>query len=139
MTPSEADRKDAQDWIENIKTDFASTEEDEMFVRKNSDVFNRVLYVSKNDLSENIKSLSSSPIGTIIGPFNLNFNTLRLAKLVNVSARPDSVKARHILISSKNAEVKIDSLKNTILNGQSFATLAQQFLKIMGQLVRAVT
>ena len=127
VMPSEADRKDAQDWIENIKTDFASTEEDEMFVRKNSDVFNRVLYVSKNDLSENIKSLSSSPIGTIIGPFNLNFNTLRLAKLVNVSARPDSVKARHILISSKNADVKIDSLKNTILNGQSFATLAQQF------------
>ena len=46
---------------------------------------------------------------------------------MNVSARPDSVKARHILISSNNAEVKIDSLKNTILNGQSFATLAQQF------------
>ena len=106
-----------------------------MFIRKNSDVFNRVLYVSKNDLSENVKPLSSSPIGTIIGPFNLNFNTLRLAKLVNVSSRPDSVKARHILISSKNAEVKIDSLKNIIINGQSFATLAQQFSEDNGSAI----
>tara|TARA_B100001741_G_scaffold313815_1_gene322282 strand:+ start:1470 stop:3527 length:2058 start_codon:yes stop_codon:yes gene_type:complete len=135
VMPSEADRKDAQDWIENIKTDFASTEENEMFIRKNSDVFNRVLYVSKKDLSENVKPLSSSPIGTIIGPFNLNFNTLRLAKLVNVSSRPDSVKARHILISSKNAELKIDSLKNIILNGQSFATLAQQFSEDNGSAI----
>ena len=55
--PSEADRKDAQDWIEDIKSDFALAEDNEIFIRKNSDVFNRVLYVPENDLSENVKPL----------------------------------------------------------------------------------
>ena len=79
----------------------------------------------------------SSPIGTIIGPFNFNFNTLRLAKLVDVSSRPDSVKARHILISSndKDSEIKIDSLKNIISNGQSFSKLAQEFSDDKGSAV----
>ena len=137
VMPSEADRNDAQDWIEDIKSDFSLTEDNEIFIRKNSDVFNRVLYVPENDLSENVKPLISSPIGTIIGPFNFNFNTLRLAKLVDVSSRPDSVKARHILISSndKNSEIKIDSLKNIISNGQSFSKLAQEFSDDKGSAV----
>ena len=137
VMPSEADRNDAQDWIEDIKSDFSLTEDNEIFIRKNSDVFNRVLYVAENDLSENVKPLISSPIGTIIGPFNFNFNTLRLAKLVDVSSRPDSVKARHILISSndKNSEIKIDSLKNIISNGQSFSKLAQEFSDDKGSAV----
>ena len=137
VMPSEEDRNDAQDWIEDIKSDFSLTEDNEIFIRKNSDVFNRVLYVAENDLSENVKPLISSPIGTIIGPFNFNFNTLRLAKLVDVSSRPDSVKARHILISSndKNSEIKIDSLKNIISNGQSFSKLAQQFSDDKGSAV----
>ncbi|MAZ54889.1 MAG: hypothetical protein CMP55_03695 [Flavobacteriales bacterium] len=137
VMPSEADRNDAQDWIEDIKSDFSLTEDNEIFIRKNSDVFNRVLYVAENDLSENVKPLISSPIGTIIGPFNFNFNTLRLAKLVDVSSRPDSVKARHILISSndKDSEIKIDSLKNIISNGQSFSKLAQEFSDDKGSAV----
>ena len=137
VMPSEADRNDAQDWIEDIKSDFSLTEDNEIFIRKNSDVFNRVLYVPENDLSENVKPLISSPIGTIIGPFNFNFNTLRLAKLVDVSSRPDSVKARHILISSndKDSEIKIDSLKNIISNGQSFSKLAQEFSDDKGSAV----
>ena len=137
VMPSEEDRNDAQDWIEDIKSDFSLTEDNEIFIRKNSDVFNRVLYVAESDLSENVKPLISSPIGTIIGPFNFNFNTLRLAKLVDVSSRPDSVKARHILISSndKNSEIKIDSLKNIISNGQSFSKLAQEFSDDKGSAV----
>ncbi|MBH83827.1 MAG: hypothetical protein CMP70_04045, partial [Flavobacteriales bacterium] len=137
VMPSEADRNDAQDWIEDIKSDFSLIEDNEIFIRKNSDVFNRVLYVAKNDLSKNVKPLISSPIGTIIGPFNFNFNTLRLAKLVDVSLRPDSVKARHILISSKDldSEIKIDSLKKIISNGQSFSKLAQEFSDDKGSAV----
>ena len=41
VSPSDEDRNDAQDWIQDIKSDFSQTDNDELFVRKNSDVFNR--------------------------------------------------------------------------------------------------
>ena len=132
VSPSEEDRADAQAWIEDIKTDFLQTEDDELFVRKNSDVFNRVLYVDENDLSENTKPLLSSEVGSVVGPFKQGFNTLRLAKLVDKSMRPDSVEARHILISSADAESKIDSLKNLIIKGQSFVSLAETYSEDQG-------
>ena len=132
VSPSEEDRADAQAWIEDIKTDFLQTEDDELFVRKNSDVFNRVLYVDENDLSENTKPLLSSEVGSVVGPFKQGFNTLRLAKLVDKSMRPDSVEARHILISSADAESKIDSLKNLISKGQSFVSLAETYSEDQG-------
>ena len=46
--------------------------------------------------------------------------------------RPDSVEARHILISSADAESKIDSLKNLISKGQSFVSLAETYSEDQG-------
>ena len=135
VSPSDDDRQEAQDWIQDVKADFSKAEDDELFVRKNSDVFNRIMFVSENDLSANVKSLTSSQSGTIVGPFNQNPNTLRLAKLVDKASRSDSVEARHILISTPDAEAKIDSLKNLISKGQSFATLAQTFSEDQGSAV----
>jgi parvulin-like peptidyl-prolyl isomerase len=44
-----------------------------------------------------------------------------------VQNRPDSVKARHILITTSDAAAKIDSIKNLIENGSSFSTLAKTY------------
>ncbi len=126
VNPSDEDRKDAEDWIKDIKSDFYKAENDELFVRKNSDILNPVVFVTKAELTDEIKSISSAKVGTIIGPYKLA-NTFRLAKLVDKASRPDSVKARHILITTNDADAKIDSIKNIISKGQSFAELAEKF------------
>ena len=126
VNPSDEDRKDAEDWIKDIKSDFYKAENDELFVRKNSDILNPVVFVAKAELTDEIKAISSAQVGTIIGPYKLA-NTFRLAKLVDKASRPDSVKARHILITTNDADAKIDSLKNIISKGQSFAELAEKF------------
>ena len=126
VNPSDEDRKDAEDWIKDIKSDFYKAENDELFVRKNSDILNPVVFVTKAELTDEIKSISSAQVGTIIGPYKLA-NTFRLAKLVDKASRPDSVKARHILITTNDADAKIDSIKNIISKGQSFAELAEKF------------
>ena len=135
VSPSVEDRNDAQDWIQDIKSDFSKTDNDDLFVRKNSDVFNRVIFVSKDDLTDDVKPLTTAQAGTVIGPFNQNANTLRLAKLVEKASRPDSVEARHILITTPDAAAKIDSLKNVISKGQSFAALAEKFSQDQGSAV----
>jgi len=135
VSPSVEDRNDAKDWIQNIKSDFSKTDNDEQFVRKNSDVFNRVMFVYKDDLSDEVRPLTNSKAGTVIGPFKQNTNTLRLAKLVKKASRPDSVEARHILITTADADAKIDSLKNIISKGQSFASLAEKFSEDQGSAV----
>ena len=127
VSPSVEDRNDAQDWIQDIKSDFSQTDNDDLFVRKNSDVFNRIMFVSKDDLMDDVKPLTTAQAGTVIGPYKQNTNTLRLAKLVEKASRPDSVEARHILITTSDADAKIDSLKNVISKGQSFAELAEKF------------
>ena len=135
VSPSVEDRNDAQDWIQDIKSDFSKTDNDDLFVRKNSDVYNRVIFVSKDDLTDDVKPLTTAQAGTVIGPFNQNANTLRLAKLVEKASRPDSVEARHILITTPDAAAKIDSLKNVISKGQSFAALAEKFSQDQGSAV----
>ena len=96
VSPSADDKNDAQDWIQDVKSDFSQTDNDDLFVRKNSDVFKRVMFVSKDDLTDDVKSLSTAQAGTVIGPLKQNANTLRLAKLVEKASRPDSVEARHL-------------------------------------------
>ncbi|MBL6663161.1 MAG: SurA N-terminal domain-containing protein [Flavobacteriales bacterium] len=135
VSPSDEDRNDAQDWIQDVKSDFSQTDNDELFIRKNSDVFNRVMFVSKDDLTDDVKPLSTAQAGTVIGPFKQNANTLRLAKLVEKASRPDSVEARHILITTADADAKIDSLKDVISKGQSFAALAEKFSQDQGSAV----
>ena len=135
VSPSVEDRNDAQDWIQDIKSDFSKTDNDDLFVRKNTDEYNRIMYVSKDDLIDDVKPLTTSQAGTVIGPFKQNANTLRLAKLVEKASRPDSVEARHILITTTDADAKIDSLKNVISKGQSFATLAEKFSEDQGSAV----
>ena len=46
--------------------------------------------------------------------------------------RPDSVQARHILLSGQSAQTKIDSIKSLVEKGQSFTQLAQDFSEDQG-------
>ena len=126
VNPSADDRIAAQNWINDIKADFANTKDDQNFVNKNSDApLTNLTFVKKDALNKETESLFDAAVGTVIGPFEQGRNKFRLAKLVETQNRPDSVKARHILLSTPDAMERIDSIKNLIENGASFAKLAK--------------
>ena len=136
VNPSKDDDAAALDWAKEIKEDFASTEDNEAFVRRYSDVTNtRIIYADKETLGTNTLPLFDAVVGTVVGPFQEGRNNYRLAKLVDVQNRPDSVQARHILLTDANAQNTADSLKNLIEQGASFSKLAESFHKILVQLV----
>ncbi len=95
-----------------------------------------VTYYSKDDLSSlGIDStVFSMPVDTIIGPV-LAFNSYQLIKVLGFDERPDTVSARHILISPQNesiadmnrAQKVADSLVNVIKNGGDFGKLALEY------------
>ncbi len=128
VNPSKEDDAAALDWAKDIKEDFASAEDNEAFVRRYSDVTNtRMIYADKETLGVSTLPLFDAAVGTVVGPFQEGRNNYRLAKLVDVQNRPDSVKARHILLTDANAQTTADSLKNLIEQGASFSKLAESF------------
>ena len=88
---------------------------------------NRLTYADKKDLGVNTLPLFDAEIGTVVGPYQEGKNNYRLAKLIDVQNRPDSVKARHILLTDANAQNTADSLKKMIEQGASFSNLAAKF------------
>jgi len=130
VTPSESDKQAAEDWINDIKPDFEATDNMEQFINANSDVPYVFKNYKKGELPEILNDfMFSNPTGAIYGPYFEN-GEYKLAKLGSVNYLPDSVHARHILISikegvtSEQARNKADSLKNLIDKGTDFALLA---------------
>ncbi|HIA37506.1 MAG TPA: hypothetical protein EYM84_02580 [Flavobacteriales bacterium] len=133
VIPSQNDTIIAQDWINRIKkeiSEISDLEEVESFVNMNAD--NRYVdrFYKRGDFSLNIdSSLFSSDTNYIEGPF-LEDAAYKVVKLLEIANRPDSIKARHILISlSENGDsshiIKADSILNLINNGADFALIAQ--------------
>ena len=128
VNPSKEDDAAALDWAKDIKEDFAGAEDNEAFIRRYSDGTNtRMIYADKETLDVNTLPLFDLSVGTVVGPFKEGRNNYRLAKLVDVQNRPDSVQARHILLTDANAQNTADSLKNLIEQGASFSKLAERF------------
>ena len=128
VNPSKEDDAAALDWAKDIKEDFAGAEDNEAFIRRYSDgTNNRMIYADKETLDVSTLPLFDLAEGTVIGPFKEGRNNYRLAKLVDVQNRPDSVQARHILLTDANAQNTADSLKNLIEQGASFSKLAESF------------
>lgn len=133
VVPSEEDKKATEEWINNIKEDFAKTENDKEFVNLNSDIsFNNVNY-KKDELPEQLKDVMfDADKGFMYGPYFEN-DAYLLAKLSEINYVPDSVKARHILIqptrnqSSNQVFSMADSIKNLLEKGASFTSLSSQF------------
>ena len=133
VTPSKQDREDLNKNIIGLKTEFQATTDDSAFVNANSTESIRVETIKRGKLGPQIDStLFSGTAGTVYGPFN-DGEMLKLLKLKGFKATSDSVKARHILISSQNgmtaavALAKADSLKKAIEAGSDFSLLAIQF------------
>lgn len=99
---------------------FYSTEDDSVFAVGRSDAPVNPTYQTKEELDAPLDSiLFEQEIGYVHGPYERN-NSFVLSKITDIIDKPDSVRARHILISYQGAN-----------NGQSQATRAPQEAKAL--------
>ncbi len=129
VVASEEDVVETKKWIDGIKEEFISTENNQQFISLNSDIPFDAKYYSKDELPELISFLYDSPVGTTFGSYKEN-ETYNISKVVDFKNLPDSVKARHILIKAEagvNGLAKADSLLTVIKKGGNFAELAKQY------------
>jgi peptidyl-prolyl cis-trans isomerase D len=132
VNPSAEDRMEMLESSTRIKADFQTATNDTAFVNANSEEGFRVSIEKRGGLNPQINdSVFSGTPGRVYGPF-IDGDQIKLLKLIGFSSSSDSVKARHILISTKDlpvalASIRADSMKNAIKSGADFADLARRF------------
>ncbi len=135
IQPSESDRQAAEEWINKMKDEFLLADDPNQYVTLNSDSPLDSKYYKESELTDEMgKWAFSAKVGESYGP-TFDGNSYKIIRLVNVKMLPDSVKARHILISPKaqnqeavaKAKATADSLLNVIKRGGSWDDLASRF------------
>lgn len=134
VVPTNGDDLATRASLDDLKSDFANYDDYLTLVRRNTDNIRAVFnFNKKEEFSQDsaFSLLVDNNVGTVIGPYKSNPSTYRISKLVDIQMRPDSVEARHILISPSQ-EITIDSAKSIIFdlkrqveNGKDFGSLAQ--------------
>ena len=134
IRPSEADRVETREALEALKADFANPETDPVrFAQINSDVPVRSTFLKLDQLNSQIASFAqNAQPGDVYGPY-FNGSSFKLSRLVSIAQRPDSVKARHILI--RNDEKLADSLLAVVKGGADFAQVAKDFSQDPGSAI----
>jgi peptidyl-prolyl cis-trans isomerase D len=130
VNPTPEDRAELMGSMEQIKTQFQAATNDTAFANANSSNGFREESVKRGSLNIQLDSavFAGTP-GTVYGPF-VDGNDVKVVKLRGFKSVSDSVKARHILISTQKgiteiaAMAKADSLKKVIQAGGDFAALA---------------
>jgi peptidyl-prolyl cis-trans isomerase D len=130
VVPSEDDKKQTEQWINRTKEEFATAPDPIQFVNLSADSRHVGLYLSLNSVPDNLKDfVKTEDRSSIFGPY-VEDGSYKIAKLIAVADRPDSVHVRHILLSPNNkrsldaARQEADSLIKLIKSGTSFEALA---------------
>ena len=144
VVPSLEDDAKTKSEITDLVADFGSYDNYELMVRRNSDnPTSRFMYTTFDDLKDpNLEDLFNSKKGTVSNPYLSSPGIYRIAKLVEVEFRPDSLEARHILIkenqtmSLDSVNKVIDSLRLAIKRGVDFELLAKQNSEDQGSAIK---
>jgi peptidyl-prolyl cis-trans isomerase D len=130
VVPSEEDIKQVEDWIDKTKTEFETSSDPVQFINLSADTRYVGFFVPVSEVPPQLVDfVKKEDLKTVFGPYDDN-GTLKIAKLLDVADRPDSVHARHILLAVgqkrtlEKAKAEADSLIKLIKSGTSFATLA---------------
>ncbi len=117
-----------------MKREFATTEDDSMFVVTNRGSYTHI-YGTKEQMPESARDeLSALAIGDVYGPFQEG-DYLYVVKMIDKRPVPDSVEAKHILRTADRnnpeavaqAQAYIDSLVTVLRSGNvDFETLARE-------------
>jgi peptidyl-prolyl cis-trans isomerase D len=130
VLPSAEDRSATRKVVYEIYEDFRNAADYVTFVNSTSDKRYDSTWFKKGQLPVMLDSVVfNSPVGTFIPPYEDN-NAWHMARVMDIQARPDSMKAEHVLIAyqgalranetvtrtKEQAERKADSIFN-VLNG----------------------
>ncbi len=122
--------------LKNLKTAFITDTNAKVFVARNMSAINfDDGYQPKSKLTMSQKdSITGLPNGAVFGPY-VDGKNIVLAKMIGNRQLPDSVKCRHILIATRNAQSgeqilsdsigkkRIDSIEIAIKSGEDFNKL----------------
>jgi peptidyl-prolyl cis-trans isomerase D len=121
VLPSAEDRSLTRESVYQIYDDFRNTSDYITFVNSTSDKRYDSTWFKKGQLPVTVDSLLfSSPVGTFVPPYEEN-NAWHLARLMDMQARPDSMKAEHILIAYKGAYRAAETITRTKEQAERFA------------------
>jgi peptidyl-prolyl cis-trans isomerase D len=131
IVPSDDDIKQTEEWISKTKTEFLEASDPVQFINLTADTRHVGFYTPINEVPAQLSEfVKKEDMTEVFGPYIEEDGSYKVAKLLGVASRPDSVHARHILLSTgqalslDEARAKADSLIKLIRSGVSFATLA---------------
>jgi peptidyl-prolyl cis-trans isomerase D len=135
--PTSKDSADILNRIKDLKSEFDTTHDVESFIARNgSDMQYAGEYFAKSKIQvPNKDSIFKLPNNGVFGPY-LDGGDYVLAKKMDEKTLPDTVKCRHILVSTNTedggfpdsiASKKIDSIKAAVASGASWASLVEQY------------
>jgi peptidyl-prolyl cis-trans isomerase D len=130
IAPSESDMKEAETWATNEKENFAAATDLVQYINLTADTRHTGVYQTLSALPESLRGLAGSgDKSVVLGPY-FEDGSYKLARIVAITERPDSVRAAHILLSPKagrtmaQARKEADSLMQLINAGIEFDLLA---------------
>jgi len=144
VIPSAEDDATTKSAIIDLKADFTIFEDYDLMARRNSDNTSaRFTFTTKEGLADkNWEELFNAEQGTVIGPYQASQGVYRIAKLAIAQDRPDSVEARHILITPTetmnldSVNIRIEAIKAQVQDGADFGDLAQKYSDDKGSAIK---
>jgi len=131
IVPSEDDTKQTEQWINKAKEEFLTSPDPVQFINMTADSRHVGLYYPLSSVPLNLKDFVKKEDRTaIFGPYTED-GSYKIARVLAIADRPDSVHVRHILLSADKAKTlgelkqKADSLMKLIKSGTSFGSIAQ--------------
>ncbi|MCF8346516.1 MAG: peptidylprolyl isomerase [Bacteroidales bacterium] len=135
VVASEEDDANSKLWAMQTKNEFARTEDKNLtsYVNGISDISYDRTYYGRTEIAPLLRdSLLVLPEGEVFGPYYED-NAYKLSRISDIQMRPDSVRARHILIGYsvygdvQRAKEIADSLYTVISNGGDFTAIAREY------------
>lgn len=132
VVPSKDDTLETQKWISEQLTGLQNSTEDSSYINLNAETKYTGVYNKRGELPAALDTIMfSKNQGFIYGPY-FDGGAYKIAKLISSKSLPDSVRARHILLSAANANPEAikktaDSIKALVESGANFAALAMQY------------
>jgi len=128
---SEEDIINTEEDIRDLIEEFKETENPVQFINLSADTRHQEFFINLEEVPEMVRDfVAEGNTEEVFGPW-LEDETYKLARLIGVEERPDSVHVRHILISANQyrpmdeAKSTADSLFNLIETGTAFDVLAR--------------
>jgi peptidyl-prolyl cis-trans isomerase D len=130
IAPSESDLKETEDWAKREAENFAAATDLVQYINLTADTRHTGFYSTLSALPESLRELAlSGDRNAVAGPW-FEDGAYKLARIVDIAERPDSVRAAHILLSPNavrnmtQAKQEADSLMSLIRSGIDFNLLA---------------